>query len=64
MSRLTTHIPVTQEVLKEIEQIALVTPIKGIDKLEYSQAQTAMTVNAIVKWLASYGIEANFKLDI
>jgi hypothetical protein len=57
-------IPITPAVLKELEKQAVVTAVKGIDKLTYTNAQQAMVINSLINWLASYGIDAPFKLEL
>lgn len=57
-------LPLSLEALKEMETIAVKERVVGIEKLEYPQAQQVMAINALIKYLESFGIEANFEIKI
>lgn len=60
----TPKLPINLEALKEMEKIALTDRIVGIENLEYVQAQQVLTLNSLIKYLESFGLEANFELKI
>lgn len=60
----TPKLPITLEVLKEMEKGSLTDHVVGIEKLDYANAQQALVINALIKYLESFGIEANFELKI
>lgn len=57
-------LPIDLAALREMEKIALVDRVPGIENLEYVNAQQVLAINALIKYLESFGIEANFELKI
>jgi hypothetical protein len=53
----------TRQSLAELHDLAIKNGI-DIKHLEYREAQQALTIDALIRWLRSYGIEAPFTMDL
>jgi hypothetical protein len=59
-----TPLVITRSALKELEQISLTKKVDGIHELDYVQAQQVMIISALINWMASYGLQAPFELNL
>lgn len=58
-----TRLPIGVETLEELEEIALGLNLREYSDLKPSSYQLALSIQAIIHWLESYGLEAPFKLE-
>jgi hypothetical protein len=54
---------ITRQVLSELDTDAVTLHIPGIEKLTYREAQQVMLLTALQRWIASYGLAAQFEIN-
>lgn len=58
-----TPLVITRQVLKELEEIAVVNPIPE-QSLNYAEFQQIIVIRALAKWIESYAITPQFEIKI